>query len=93
MKLMSEKEIAKWEKQRANGKWLFILQTWFLWAGLIIFTHLYDSYFDGKFEIDYFSIVLFLFFGFIVGFSSWQWNEGKYQYCILDKKVKEGLRL
>lgn len=91
---MSEKRAAWWEKQRAKGKWFYILQEWFFFfIGMTISRHLFSWYFDDKLELDYFSTIWFLAFGFVIGLVNWFWNDGKYQEYILDKKIKSGLKL
>lgn len=91
MNPMSAEQAADWEKRRAKGMFVRILEVWLLWSiSMIVFTYLFDWFYDGKVEIKYFKIVLYLAFGFFFSCFSWDSSERKYKNYILRKKNEEG---
>ncbi len=92
MKQTSVEHVAWWEKQKARGKWFYILQQslyWFL--AMTIIKHLSHWYRKGEFELDYFYIIAFFLFSFVYGLVNWLWNDSLYQTHILNNKIKDGL--
>ena len=71
-----------WERQRAQGKWRFVLKISLLWslltlAGLTLFEYLSDG--KIRMEIFWFKIILFIGLGVVVGLIFWRNGERKYQ--------------
>jgi amino acid transporter len=88
---MTEKQFLRWEKQRKNGKWFWIIKVALMWA-FVMFSafYIYFWYFNRP-TVAVFSMIPFLIFGgFIVGFVGWNKSEGSYQTHLLDDKIREG---
>jgi small neutral amino acid transporter SnatA (MarC family) len=86
MKPMSDKKFAWWEKQRAQGKWQWILKTAALWGiSMSVFMYLFGLFVHNDRAFNFFAIPIYLVGGIIVGWVAWSGNEGKYQHTLSSK--------
>ncbi len=74
--------IKNWERQRAKGKWDFVLKIGLLWslltiAGITLFEYLLDGRI--RVEILWFKVLLFISLGNVFGLIQWRIGERKYQ--------------
>lgn len=93
MKAMSEKEIARWEKQRAKGKWFVIFRTAILASiSMFVLTNLLGWISDGQTYLTPYFLVSYLVIGLLLGVTSWWTNDARYQNHVLDKKIEHGMK-
>lgn len=85
MKLMSEKDKVNWEKTRAKGFNRYVVKWTLLFGILLPFLQLtVDRVFDGttNTRVIFLNFILFLIFGFLFGWWTYEWNEYKYKKTI-----------
>lgn len=84
------RRVKDWERQRASGKWLFVLKFGFLW-GLIMFggLNVIGDFLDGKIGVDalWFNLMTFLSIGLALGLFKWHQGERNYQKYL--RKISE----
>ena len=91
MKPMSEKQISRWEKERAKGKNFYVVKnaiTWSIW--MVIASSLAEYIYDG--QIRQSSVTISIIVSLILGipFSIWGWSstESAYQTSLKTKKME-----
>lgn len=91
MKPMSEKQIAQWEKQRANGKWTFVAKNTLILSLIWLACALVGGYlFNGKItqELVVSQLVISLIFAALLNIRIWSKAETGYQSFLIDKENK-----
>ena len=86
---MSEKQIAQWEKQRANGKWLFVAKNTLILSFIWLACALVGAYiFDGKItqQLVIIQLVISLIISALLNLRIWSKAETGYQSFLFDKE-------
>lgn len=89
MKPMSEKQIARWEKQRAQGKWIFIAKNTLILSFIWLACALIGGYFfDGKItrQLVFIQLVISLIISALLNIRIWSKAETGYQSFLIDKE-------
>ncbi len=91
MKPMSEKQIARWEKERAKGKNFYVVKNaiiWSIWMSITLSVVEYIS----QGHIRQSTVTISVIVNFILGilFSIWNWSsaESAYQTSLRTKKME-----
>ena len=77
-----EKQIDKWEKIRAKGKWRYcIIYGCLLWGGLTGILSIFFELVYSEFSLKYafFKLIVFMAFGIFFGLTQWKTQESHYQ--------------
>jgi len=86
----NEKDVARWEKKRAGGKWRFVLKSALLFtlssATIII---LLDLFYGSSLETPIYYLLLLPFAGVFASLAQWWGEEGRYKNFMLDKQIEE----
>ena len=80
--------VSDWERQRAKGKWLFVLKfTLVFTLALTVGLSLFDYLVDGRIKTEDFwvEVPINLMMGLIAGSIIWNTSEKKYQKFISEK--------
>jgi hypothetical protein len=89
MKPMSEKQFARWEKQRAGGKWLFLAKNTLISSFIWMVCGLFGTYLFNR-KITQELVVMQLFIGLILSallnLRIWSKAETDYQSLLIDKE-------
>jgi len=89
----NEKDVARWEKKRADGKWRFVLRSALMFAlTMAAVTTLLDLVnAQVSWNPIYYLLVLPI-LGFLAGIIQRWDQEGRYKNYLLDKRIDETLR-
>jgi len=80
--------VARWGRRRVKGKAHFVIRVSLIWGGgMVLFTSLYDYYFQGAIKIS--KIIYFSIAGPILGLVSWWINEGEFKAAKIDARMRE----
>ena len=91
---MSEKEVARWEKVQAKGKWFFVFRTALTFAvSILIVTSLVNWLFNDETYFKPFILISLVVMSPFVGLINWWTGDARYQNHILDKRISDGLKL
>ena len=89
---MSEKQIAQWEKQRAQGKWLFIAKNTLILSFIWLACALVGGYLiNGQIsrELVVMQLVISLIFAALFNMRIWSKAESGYQSFLIDRENKD----
>ncbi|MDI1240408.1 MAG: hypothetical protein PSX80_00640 [bacterium] len=90
---MSSKEMVRWEKIRAKGKWYFMLRTALQFSLAVLFADVVtDWLFGDPIEIKTFTLYAVPVFGLLSGITLWWIADARYQNHMLDSKIHDGLK-
>lgn len=93
-KAMSEKEVARWEKARAKGKWFFVFRTAITFAvSIFVVTSLISWLFNDEVYLKPIDLIFFIVASPFVGLMNWWTRDARYRNHLLDKKISDGLKL
>lgn len=89
MKPMSEKQIAQWEKQRAQGKWFFIIKNTFILSFIWMICAMLGVYLIGgeiHRQLIATQLIISLVFAGLLNLRIWANAETGYQSFLIDKE-------
>ena len=92
MKPMSEKQIAQWEKQRAGGKWIFVVKNTLILSFIWLACALVGGYFfSGRItpELVVSQLVISLIFAALFNLRIWSKAETGYRSFLIDQENKD----
>lgn len=91
---MSEKDVARWEKTRAKGKWRFIIVRAAVFGSMLFLVKIVMDFLWGDpVELRPYFLWLYPVLGLVAGASMWWIADAQYQNYILDKKIHDHLKL
>lgn len=93
MKIMSKKNIIRWEKAREEGKYIWIMKLAFLWGIFVFsFSNLINWFLGIETNISLFGLLTYILGGFVVSSIIWKINECEYQTYLLKSKIPNELK-